>query len=312
MSTPRVLVDKNTGKKHCIDGLIESKHKSEDEKLRQTFGDHTKLNASQLLPKVDLRSGMPPIKHQERVDSCVGNAMAEAYEYLLKKRSRNGIDVSRLFIHYNARVRGKFADGKIIDKGSIIPYIIEVLKQFSTCLKSMWPYDIRKVNERPSDEAYEAAKNNWMTDLLRLKVDLNEMKTCLTQEYPLIFGVKTFGFRHKVKENGIVPMPKPGESQSKDHRRNATLAIDYRHHLKTFIVQNSWRNDWGDKRYCYNPYDYMTDDDFCFQGLAVRQVETDDIDYEHWIYDDSIDYQPDNVDEEKPNEQEEQNNQDNQ
>ncbi len=49
----------------------------------------------------------------------------------------------------------------------------------------------------------------------------------------------------------------------------------------------------GDKGYCYIPYGYMTDSDFCFDLWTVRQLETNDMGHEHWDEDDSVDYQQD-------------------
>ncbi len=49
----------------------------------------------------------------------------------------------------------------------------------------------------------------------------------------------------------------------------------------------------GDKGYCYIPYGYMTDSDFCFDPWTVRELETDDMGHEHWDEDDSVDYQQD-------------------
>ncbi len=49
----------------------------------------------------------------------------------------------------------------------------------------------------------------------------------------------------------------------------------------------------GDKGYCYIPYGYLTDSDFCFDPWTVRRLETDDMGHEHWDDDDSVDYQQD-------------------
>ncbi|CAF2737703.1 unnamed protein product [Rotaria sp. Silwood2] len=75
MPTVRVLVDKNRGEKYGIDYLTESDDEPEDEELQEKLGDHVKLTASDL----------PPIN--------ATNALAGAYEYLLKKTTGNDIDV---------------------------------------------------------------------------------------------------------------------------------------------------------------------------------------------------------------------------
>ena len=56
-----------------------------------------------LPPKVDLRKDMTRVEDQRSLNSCAANATAGAYEYLLKKRGDEEVDVSRLFIYYVGR-----------------------------------------------------------------------------------------------------------------------------------------------------------------------------------------------------------------
>ena len=60
--------------------------------------------------------------------------LSGAYEYLLKKTSGQDIDVSRLFIYYNARVRDEGSDENLEDEGCTITSAIESLEEFGTCL----------------------------------------------------------------------------------------------------------------------------------------------------------------------------------
>lgn len=46
----------------------------------------------------------------------------------------------------------------------------------------------------------------------------------------------------------------------------------------------------GDKGYCYIPYDYVANTDYCFDVWTVRKVATDDFGQDHWDQDDSVDY----------------------
>ncbi len=46
--------------------------------------------------------------------------------------------------------------------------------------------------------------------------------------------------------------------------------------VQYFIVRNSWGPGWGDKGYCYMPYDYLGTPAFCFQCFAIKGLtETD-------------------------------------
>jgi C1A family cysteine protease len=46
----------------------------------------------------------------------------------------------------------------------------------------------------------------------------------------------------------------------------------------------------GDNGYCYIPYEYMTNPNFCFDVWTIRQLASDDFGQEHWDNDDSINY----------------------
>ncbi len=46
----------------------------------------------------------------------------------------------------------------------------------------------------------------------------------------------------------------------------------------------------GDKGYCYIPYDYIANADYCFDPWTVKKVAGDDFGQDHWDQDDSVDY----------------------
>ncbi|CAF3621840.1 unnamed protein product [Rotaria sp. Silwood1] len=282
----RVFIDKSTGDKYCIGGLVESEEEYVHEWLQKTFNDLVQFTAPQLPRKVDLRSHMTPVEKQGDTMTCTSNALAGALEYLLKKSTGDNIDVSRLFIYYNARLKSK-PDGKIADSGARIPIAIEVLKESGTCLEQIWPFDMENLNKRPHSEAYEAAHQHKIIDALKVNIDLDDMKKCLALGYPFIFGLKTFALYQKAKKNGMVPMPNPEDTPPEWIFRHAMLAVGYDDDLKKFIVRNSWGEDWGAKGYCYIPYDYMTDPNYCRDAYVIRHMDADMNGQEHWCDDDS-------------------------
>ncbi|CAF3662622.1 unnamed protein product [Rotaria sp. Silwood1] len=280
----RVFIDKSTGDKYCIGGLIETEEEYVHEWLQKTFNDLVQFTSPQLPRKVDLRSHMTPVEKQGDTMTCTTNALAGALEYLLKKSTGDNIDVSRLFIYYNARLKAK-PDGKIADSGTRIPIAIEVLKETGTCLEQIWPFDMKNLNKRPHSEAYEAAHQYKIIEALKVNIDLDDMKKCLALGYPFIFGLKTFALYQKAKKNGMVPMPNPEDTSPEWIFRHAMLAVGYNDDLKKFIVRNSWGEDWGAKGYCYIPYDYMTDPNYCRDAYVIRHMETDINGQEHWCDD---------------------------
>lgn len=96
---------------------------------------------------------------------------------------------------------------------------IEALEEFGTCLESVWPYDISKVNARPGDQAYQEAKNHKITEALRLNINLQEMKSCLAQGFPFAFGLRLYASFDQAAKTGVVPMPNIWESGRQSHGR---------------------------------------------------------------------------------------------
>jgi C1A family cysteine protease len=109
------------------------------------------------------------------------------------------------------------------------------------------------------------------------------------------------------------------------------LCVGYSDSRQVFIVRNSWGADWGDEGYCYIPYAYMTNPDYCRSCWTIRAVtdvdftsgvwskdegdfyyekadyteEEDDNEYEYYYEDDEDEYEEDGDDEEDEDEYEE-------
>jgi len=238
-----------------------------------------------LPPKVDLRPFMTTIENQQNTNSCVANAVAGAYEYLIKKHTEKEHDISRMFVYYNARYLGEIEG----DKGSFIADAIEGLRQYGACLESTWPFELDLLNEEPSDDAYEEAANFVVEDMQLVPVDLMAWKTCLAEGYPIIFGISLFESFDKHRQRGMVPAPTPSEVSRKSHGGHAMLCVGYSDTDKLFIVRNSWGNQWGDAGYCYIPYDYLINPRFnSGDSWIIRQLENFEFDQADWGDEESI------------------------
>ncbi|MEZ4302163.1 MAG: C1 family peptidase [Polyangiaceae bacterium] len=241
---------------------------------------------ARLPPKVDLRRFMTPVEDQEETNSCAANATAGAYEYLVKRHlGESAYDVSRLFIYYNARAAE--GSGEIEDEGAILQCVIDGLKEHGACAESTWPFDAGAVNEEPSDDAYEEARQFLIEGTDLVPTDLTAWKTALAAGHPVIFGMKLFGSFDKQKKAGLVPMPSASESARESHGGHAMLCVGYSDPDQVFIVRNSWGPAWGDKGYCYIPYRYLMNEDYNFgDSWIIRSIEVLPPDEATWSDDD--------------------------
>ena len=149
-----------------------------------------------------------------------------AYEYLLKRTTGQNIDVSRLFIYYNARAKDEGSDENLEDSGCTVTSAIESLEESGTCLESIWPYVVKRVNKCPSQEAYQAAENSKISDALQVKIDLDEMRSCLAQGFPFVFGLELYDSFDKAEKKGVVPIPRPSDKDRDSHGRLDFIFIE--------------------------------------------------------------------------------------
>ncbi|CAF0784632.1 unnamed protein product [Adineta ricciae] len=292
MPLKRFLVHRQSGRQFRLNGIHRSRRLPGKHHLRQNFSDHVKYSADQLPPSVDFRPNMPPVEDQSQIGSCTANSLAGAYEYIIKKSEGNDIAVSRLFIYYNERAKEN--PSNITDSGATLTDGIETIEEFGVCLESFWPYDISQVNTKPSDEAYQEAVGHKITNALQVNRDLNEMKSCLAQGFPFAFGLQLYPSFNKATTGGVVRMPSSDELSGQPLGGHALLAVGYSDQSQSFIVRNSWGQDWGDQGYCYIPYDYMTNTEYCYDAWTIRTLSTDDFGQDEWNNDDSVDYRQSN------------------
>lgn len=229
--------------------------------------------------KVDLRPFLTSIEEQVG-NSCVANALAGAYEYLAKRELGDSEDVSRLFIYFNARYIG---DNHDKDEGSYMEYAIQGLKEYGACAENLWPNEYDYVNDEPSSEAYDQGGNFKIVDAEFIETDLNLWRETLADGYPIAFALNTFNsFDDASKNKGRVPMPRKSDNVREEHGWHAMLCVGYSDIDKVFIVRNSWGVEWGDKGYCYIPYDYVMNEEFNGQdSWIIKSVEN--LDYSEGV-----------------------------
>ncbi|CAF3873884.1 unnamed protein product [Rotaria sp. Silwood1] len=146
------LINRLTDAIYRLNGIEPSHRMPHKEDLRQSFSDHVLFSSDQLPPKVDLQPYMTT---------------------------------------YNGRVKNTHLP-IVTDYRCSITNAIEALEEFDTCLESIWPYDISRVNKCPSIQAFEKGLKHRIHQALHVKIDLNEMKSCLAQGFPFAFGLRLY------------------------------------------------------------------------------------------------------------------------
>jgi hypothetical protein len=210
--------------------------------------------------RVDLRPLLAPIEDQGQINSSVANAVASAYEYWIRKATKKPQNISRQFVYYNARWRAGTQDS---DSGCAIQLALEGLQKFGACAESAWPSNPQLLTKRPGAEAYRDGAPYRIHDIAQVPLKLEAWKQALAEGKPVIFGLALFdSFAGCASSGGVVPMPAPDDVPHKAHREHAMCAVGYSEPERVFIVRNSWGEAFGDKGYCYIPFDYLLNPKF--------------------------------------------------
>ncbi|CAK9022820.1 unnamed protein product [Durusdinium trenchii] len=226
---------------------------------------------------VDLRplNGGFKIFNQGHLGSCTANALAAAFHFALHKENVEqhegfkDFTPSRLFIYYNER----YVEGSVDrDAGAMLRDGIQVMERLGVCPEAMWKYDDQNdfFKKQPDKNCYELATKCTVKGYAHVAQDLQQMKLCIKNGYPFVFGFTVLTSFSEAAKNGTMVMPQPGDKARGGH---AVCAVGYDDFKQCFIVRNSWGDDWGDKGYFYMPYEYICKEELAHDFWAINWVE---------------------------------------
>jgi C1A family cysteine protease len=228
---------------------------------------------------VDLATYLTPIKDQGQLGSCTAFPIAAVYEFAANQNNKP-TNVSELFIYYNARVlRGNTEE----DSGATLLEAINGVKEKGACLTDVYPYDIKNFKNVPSDNAFVQAKHQVVEKACRVKIAEKDFKHAIANGYPIIFGLKLFQSFYPKNTSGIIKYPTTKEAINTKHGNHAMLIVGYNDDEKLFKVRNSWGSKFGDNGYCYIPYDYASNPEFCQEAFVITKIV--DLAYNQFEYD---------------------------
>jgi C1A family cysteine protease len=243
-------------------------------KLRKGFGwlpdipdarDHTfRPKFVKPISKIDLREFCPPVEDQGNLGSCTANALVSALEFLEIKHNEPLVDYSRLFVYYNERV---YINTVNEDSGAIIRDGIKSLNRKGVCPEAMWNYDISKFTDKPTKECYNEGRKHKTVSYQRINT-FAQMKACLQEGHPFVFGFAVYDSFWEANDSGIVPMPNLATEEVIGG--HAVLCVGFDNATKRFLCQNSWGTDWGQDGYFTMPYEYMSNKNLADDFWVIR------------------------------------------
>ncbi len=223
----------------------------------------------QLPPTVDLSLQSPGVYDQRSLGSCTAQAIAAALEFNLIKQGAQLFTPSRLFIYYNERV---IIDTVNIDSGAYLRDGLIVVSKLGACPELLWPYSISEFTKKPYQSCYSDALEHQVLSYHRVPRTLSQMKGCLAEGYPFVFGFTVFESFDSTETatSGVANMPQPGEARLGGH---AVMAVGYNDETRRFLVKNSGGEEWGLDGYFTLPYDYLLNEGLSDDFWTIRSVE---------------------------------------
>ena len=135
---------------------------------------------------VDLRPQCSPVEDQGHVGSCAANAVIGALEFHQRRLGAPAVDLSRLFVYYNARQLAR-REGE--DCGTFIHHAMAAVMAHGACPEAMWPYQPAMWASRPTDACYEAATRFGAVSFARAPLG-PECRAAVAAGLPVVFGAR--------------------------------------------------------------------------------------------------------------------------
>lgn len=205
-----------------------------------------------LRESVDLREWDTIVESQYELGSCGSNALTNAYELCLNRiYPEYFTHLSRLFIYYNTRaVYGEIEK----DNGIFLRDGLKSLAKFGVCSEELWPYDIDKFDDLPTDECYRDAKKRVIKKYQKL-ISIYYITEVLNHDKPVVFGMEIYdSFMDLNERTSTVYLPSRKEKSLGGH---AMCMVGYDLKKRLFLAKNSFGTSWGDNGYCWIPFDYI-------------------------------------------------------
>ena len=130
--------------------------------------------------------------------------------------------------------------------------------------ESAWPYEDDYIFRKPPSMAYELASKYQALEYRRVDQAVHDIKSVLTDGYPIIFGFMVYENIQNCK--GYLEMPSGNAMGG-----HAVLIVGY--DGKNFLIRNSWGDKWGIDGYFWMPYEYVLDSDLADDFWMVRGME---------------------------------------
>lgn len=205
-------------------------------------------------PSVDLRKPWWAINDQEDTGSCVGWATADGvvrYHMVMANLLPKDELLSPRFVWMASKEFDEFttrADTFLEEAGTSLKSAMDIVRKYGAVTDAMLPFHIvTKMHLGPENAFYAEAAQRKVASYFNLQRDLEQWKTWLASNGPILAGVsvdRTWGNATATGGNIDTFMPNTVRGG------HAVTIVGYLASGR-FIVRNSWGTGWGDGGFGY-------------------------------------------------------------
>ena len=229
------------------------------------------------MPSYYINPSLAEVENQLSIGSCTANAGCSSLEMMIREDS--SLNLSRLFVYYNARE--PYDNLKEVDSGAYVRDVYKSVNTQGVCSEKLWPYEVEQVNIKPAQENYDDAKSNKVISYQSIHNDsdyIENIKTALLAGNGIIYAtplVSTFSQMGKT----FVTQTYRGTLDGEVTGHHAMSIVGYSDELDGFIIQNSWGEYFGENGRWISKYEDFKRDSYdtwtCSEFVIETDIDTD-------------------------------------
>ena len=199
-----------------------------------------------MVPSIDLRPHLLPVRDQGRRQSCLAFASSAAHEHQVGPGEL--LSVEYLFYHAVARMPGANPSA-----GTTMAAAAAALANDGQPVEAAWPYSSVQVAPWAPPTVSTALYKTGMTPG---KLTFGEIVAALDQSHPVILGLAITDAFWRPDTNGRIP----NFSTDTERGGHAVLAVGHgiwADGVPALLVRNSWGNGWGQGGHAWVSHSYI-------------------------------------------------------
>jgi hypothetical protein len=212
----------------------------------------TDVRTAAVPDRVDMREYLWPVEHIGSTLAAAAASAVAALEYHCNRIGEKPINLSTLFVHYNARRQSGNQEKNV---GTSLEAAMKAIAEHGACSEATWPFDAAKLTTAPPSQAYDEARKFAGVRCLH-PVDFIEA-LALSFPVPFVARIPTRCLVDAGQNRVLPPLTAEERQRASDHPVYAMVIVGYDKADKTYLVRNCWGTAWGDGGHCRVSFDLL-------------------------------------------------------